>query len=83
MVKLNKMKEIKDLQVTVTYKVGLGGLKVTEEVYNQLMEIFEKGQPIDPSGISGIEYPAVSDWIGGNIEERDCFDWEFEIDELK
>ena len=52
------MKTIEDLTVKVTYKVGLGGLNVSEKIYKQLNEIAENSIELDGMGI---DYPEASD----------------------
>ena len=68
------MKTIKDLDVKVTYRVGLGDVKVPDKVFKQLTEIAEKGIELD-----GAE---ANEWLRDNIKERDCYDLEYEITEL-
>ena len=73
------MKTIKELNVKVTYKVGLGDIKVPNKVFKQLNEIAEKGREIDGMGM---DYPEASEWLRDNIRERDCCDLNYEIEEL-
>ena len=73
------MRTIEDLSVTVKYRVGLGKLNVTDEVYKQLEEIAEKGIELDGTGT---KYPEANDWLHENIREADCCDIEYEITEL-
>lgn len=37
------MKTIKDLTIKVTYRVGLGNVKVPDQVYNALSECYDRG----------------------------------------
>lgn len=74
------MKKIKNISVTVTYKVGLGGLNVPEDVFKQLNEIHDKGIEVDGSDM---KYTEALEWINKNIKERDCMDWSCEIEELE
>ncbi len=56
------MKTIKDLDVKVTYRVGLGDIKVPDKVFKQLTEISEKGIELDATGMT---YPEANDlWVG-------------------
>jgi hypothetical protein len=73
------MKTIEDLTVKVTYKVGLGGLNVSEKIHKQLNEIAENSIELDGMGM---DYPEASDWLKDNIRERDCCNLEYEIEEL-
>lgn len=73
------MKTIKNLDVKVTYRVGLGDIEVSDEVFEQLNEIIENGTEIDGMGM---EYSEASEWLRNNIKERDCCDLEYEITEL-
>lgn len=75
------MKTIKDLSVKVTYRVGLGNLKVPKKVYDQLNEIVDEGGEVDGTGME--EYPEATEWLTNNIRERDCMDIEYEIEELE
>lgn len=73
------MKTIKDLSVKVTYKVGLGGLEVSDKVFEQLNEIADNSGEVDGTGF---EYPDAIEWLQNNIKEGDCCDLEYEIEEL-
>lgn len=72
------MKKIKELNVKVTYEVGLGNLKMPLEVYNQIMEADENGDEIDGMSSAG-KYLEASEWLGSNIRERDCMEWKAEV----
>ena len=74
------MVTIKDLTVKVTYRVGLGDVEMPQEVYDQINEAAENGDEISISGMS--EYPEALQWLSDNIRERDCMDWEAEIEEM-
>jgi len=73
------MKIVKNLSVTVTYKVGLGNVEMPENVYKQIVEAAEKGDEIEGTGL---KYTDAAEWLSSNIKERDCFDWNTEIDEV-
>ena len=51
------MKTIKDLDVKVTYRVGLGDVEASDEVFEQLNKIAENGGEIDGMGM---EYPLLN-----------------------
>jgi len=70
---------VKDLRVTVKYSVGLGNVEMPEEAYKQLVEAADNGIAIDPCGMTYLE---AADWLGENIKERDCMDWECEVDDI-
>ena len=73
------MKTVSKLSVTVTYKVGLGGVEMPKKVYKQIIEAAEKGDEIEGTSM---KYPDAAEWLSSNIRERDCFDWKTEIDEV-
>ncbi len=70
------MKTVKDITVKVTYQVGLGNLKVTE-VYKLLKKCCDEGDTIDLS-----DNGKLRDWLTSNIQERDCCEWEAEIEDF-
>lgn len=74
------MKTVKDLTVKVTYRVGLGDVEMPQKVYDQIVEAAENGDDIDPSDPR--KYADAADWLSENIRERDCMDWEAEIEEV-
>lgn len=74
------MVTIKDLTVKVTYRVGLSEAEMPEKVHQQLLESSENGDEIEMGGIS--KYPDAYEWLSENIHERDCMDWEAEIEEV-
>jgi hypothetical protein len=73
------MKTIKDLNVSVTYKVGLGNISVSEKVFKQLNEIAEKGGNVD---LIGMFHPEAVEWLRDTIRQRDCYDIDYDIIEL-
>ena len=73
------MKTIKDLSVTVTYSVGLGGVEVSEKVFEQLNEIADNGTEVDGTGM---EYPEATEWLRDNIKESDCCELKYLIENL-
>ena len=73
------MKTIKNLSVTVTYKVGLGNIKMPENIYAEIIEAIENCDSI--KGV-GEKYQNASEWLSSNIRERDCFDWETNVDNI-
>jgi len=73
------MKKIKDIRVTVKYRVGIGGLEVPDEVHQQLQKIEKEGIEVGPDDM---EYTDAVEWLTSHIKEKDCMDWQCEIDEL-
>jgi hypothetical protein len=73
------MAKIKNINVKVTYSVGLGGLTAPKKVLEQLNEIADNGDEID---FATFKYPEARDWIQENIKERDCYEASFEIVDL-
>lgn len=71
------MKLIEGITVKVTYQVGLGSLEVADEMYNALKKCHKDGDIIDLS-----DYSKLRDWLTSNIQERDCCEWEAEIEEF-
>jgi hypothetical protein len=79
------MKKIKDLTCEVTYTVGLGDLKVPDNVYRGLCEIFERGYKTSDLKIPGRKSKdmiSAFEWLADNINEHDAMDWEHEILDL-
>ena len=72
------MKVIKDLNVTVTYTVGLGEVEVPDKVFEQLKKMFD----IDISiGVSHPqEYEDAFEWLTNNISEDDAMVWSYEVE---
>ena len=72
------MKVIKDLNVTVTYTVGLGGVEVPDKVFEQLdkMAKYEITIGLDNTD----EYEEAFGWLIDNIREDDAMDWEYEVE---
>lgn len=71
------MKIVKHITVKVAYQVGLGDLEVTDEVYKILNKCYENGDTIDLS-----DNGKLRDWLTSNIQERDCCEWEAEIEDF-
>ena len=73
-------KKIKKLSVTITYTVSLGDLEnVPENVYEQLEKAYDNAHSVSPTD-PRMRYSEAADWLSNNIRERDCMDWECEID---
>lgn len=71
------MKVIKDLAVTVTYTVELGGVEVPDKVFEQLNKMADYGFSV---GIGDSEkYEKAFEWLMNNIREDDAMEWEYEV----
>ena len=75
--------KIKKIRVTINYSVGLGELNVDKKTYSELKELFENGVNVTLGDVSEMQFPNASEWLRNNIKERDCYNWECEIDEFK
>ena len=69
--------KVEKISVTVSYKVELSDLEMPDDVFEELVLASEKGIALD---IHNLEYPKAANWICDNIEERDAYEWEVEID---
>jgi hypothetical protein len=77
------MKTIKDLTVTVTYRVGLGDVEVPDDVYEGLVSAFDGNARLSHDAYDAPENAKKAhEWLVDNIYEKDAFDWEYEIDDL-
>ena len=74
------MKNIKDLTIKVTYRVGLGNVEVPDEVYNELAKAYDEGGDV-PEWDDELEN--VKEWLSDNIREADAMEWEYEIDDFQ
>lgn len=71
-------KIIESIDVTVTYRVGLGNVEVDDNVYQELMNAADECSEVDYQ-----KYPNAAEWLRGNIKERDCCDWCCEIEDIQ
>ena len=80
------MKTIKDITVKMTFRVGLGNVKVPDKVYDALAQCYDEGGDVpmpDECTISGREDLAeAAEWLSDNIKPGDAMDWEFEIEDF-
>jgi len=74
------MKTVKDLTVEVKYRVGLGNVEVPDDVFEQLVEAADNWDRIYPTMMN--KYVEAAEWLTENIRERDCMDWEYEIEDI-
>lgn len=81
------MKTIKDLTIKMTYRVGLGNIEVSDEVYNALADCYDRGGDVPmPDGCSITGHPELAEaaeWLIDNIQQIDAMDWEFEIEDFE
>jgi hypothetical protein len=77
-IKIKSMKTIKSLTVSVTYKVQLGNIEVSDEILEQLDSIYGDGWTCDGDAPNA----KGAEWLSDNINESDAFDWEYEINHL-
>lgn len=73
--------QVKELNVTVTYRVGLQNLEIPQDVYDELVEAQENNDEINAGADN--KYLKASDWLSNNIRESDCFDLSTQIDDLE
>lgn len=76
------MKVIKGLTVEVTYRVSLGNVEVSDEVYDALSRCYDDGGDVSPLGMTDEEVIAA-EWLNDNISESDATDWEYEIEDFQ
>lgn len=72
---------VKDLSVKVTYRVGLGNVEMPKKVYKQILKAAENSKELDPTMMDK-QYQEAANWLTENIKERDCMDWEVEIEDV-
>jgi hypothetical protein len=75
---MSKTKTVKKLDLTITYKVGYGDVKMPKKIYEQLLKAAKNGDEIEMN-----KYPDVADWMSSNVREIDCMNWKAEIDDLR
>ncbi len=73
------MKKVKDLTVSVTYRVQLGNVEMPKKTYNQIFEAAKNGDEIEPNLP---HYSDAAEWLSCNIREKDCMDWCVEIEDI-
>ncbi len=73
------MKIIRDLDVTVNYKVVLRTAIVSDMVFEQLDKMAKYGLPIEENKLE--EYKEAFEWLTKYINEYDSFSLQVEFDE--
>ena len=73
------MKIIRDLDVTVNYKVVLRTAIVSDMVFEQLDKMAKYGLPIEENKLE--EYKEAFEWLAKYINDYDSFSLQVEFDE--
>lgn len=76
-------KEIKNIEVKMTFKVGLGGYDISDKAFKQLKEIQESGLELSTDSIDAEKYPEALGWLDANIDSTDAFEWKYEVEEIE
>lgn len=76
------MAKIETISVEVKYRVGLGGLNIPKKVLEQLQDAENNCKTLDLNSRDDKRYAEATEWLIDNIRERDCYDWEAEIEEI-
>ncbi|MEZ4788368.1 MAG: hypothetical protein R2790_10985 [Flavobacterium haoranii] len=71
--------KVKRLWVKVTYEVDLGDLEIPKDVFDELETAFDECREIK---IGDYRFEKASDWLSENIKEKDCLEWECEVEDL-
>ena len=71
------MKKIKELNVEVTFSVGLCDLEVSDKVYDQLVDAGDRGLSI--SGDTS-KYSDALDFLADEVSLSDALECEYEVD---
>ena len=73
------MKTIKDLTVRVKYTVGLGDVEVSDEVYEALQNLADRGE-MNCDFVYDKQVGTAFEWLSDHIHEDDAIDWNYEVD---
>lgn len=72
------MEKIKtNIEVKVTYTVSLGEVEIPQDVYGELMELYQQSEII---GIQ--DERKATEWLLCNVKQSDYVDWEIQINEI-
>lgn len=78
-----RMKTLKSIDVTVTYSVCLKDIQVPDEVYNDIIALYQMDVfRISPDTMDDME-GEVYDWLRDNIQERDWCSISYEIEDIE
>lgn len=72
---------IENIEVEMTFSVGLGGYEASNEVIQELKEIEEKGITLTQRVME--DYPNAMEWLNANIHSKDAYSWEYEVSDLE
>lgn len=72
------MRTLEDLHIKVTYTVKLSDLEVSDEVFNELLQLYYQNDSID--GFDDTRHPKAIQWLNKNIEEQDAYELNYEIE---
>ena len=74
------MKKVDNIRVEVEYVVELSDFEIPQELFEEMEDL--QGHTIYPS-LAQTDCPEVLDWLSENIEEKDAFEWSYEIEEIE
>lgn len=75
--------KVKNLDVKVTYRVGLSDVEVSDELYEALQHLGDYGE-ISCDLIDADEQIEMAfEWLEDNIRETDAYDMEYEITDME
>lgn len=74
------MNKIKDLTVKVTYTVGLSDVEVSDEVYEALQYLADRGETSCDIVDADEQVETAFEWLSNHIHEDDALDWNYEVD---
>ena len=75
------MKIIKNINVQVTYNVNFLNIKVSDDIYEALIDCEMKELDCNDVNLTKLEEKA-QEWLSDNIHESDAYNWSFEIDDI-
>ena len=75
--------KVKELYVKVTYYVGLSDVEVSDEVYEALQHMADRGEISCGLVTLDKQIDTALEWLGDNIQESDACNWEYEITEME
>lgn len=74
------MKEVKQIDVKVSYRVCLHDIKVPNIVLEQLLKIQDQCFEFDPFHT---DYSEAAEWLRNHIDEDDLYNLEYEISDIQ
>ena len=73
------MANIKDLDVTMTIRVGLGDIEAPKKVIKQLKDLANKQEILVGDDITNVE---ALEWLNANIHSKDAYEWTYKEIEI-